>query len=75
MRQWLNMAYMYPYVLIIIQVVNVFTLWSILLFVDYQYFSLYQLIIFTGLCSAVIVYEIILGIVRVQDYFHACYFL
>jgi phosphatidylglycerophosphate synthase len=55
------------------KVVNVFTLWSILLFVDYQHFSLYQLIIFTGLCSAVIVYEIILGVVRVQDYFHAFY--
>lgn len=56
-----------------IQVVNVFTLWTILLLVDYRYFSLYQLFVFIGLCCAVIVYETILGVVRVHDYFYAVF--
>lgn len=55
------------------QIVNVFTLWTIMLFADYHDFSWFQLLAFIGISSATIGYEVILGVVRVQDYFHASY--
>lgn len=52
---------------------NVFTLWTVLVLVDLQNLSFYQTLVFVGVSSSVILYETVLGVVRVQDYFHALY--
>ena len=51
------------------QVVNVFMLWTILTLVSWSGMSLLQAVLFLGVCSGVIALEVVLGIVRVQDYF------
>ena len=51
------------------QVVNVFMLWTILTLVSWSGMGLLQAVVFLGVCSGVITLEVILGIVRVQDYF------
>ena len=33
----------------------------------------YQVIVFVVVCSSVLVYEIVIGVIRVQDYFHVVY--
>ena len=53
------------------QVVNVSVLWSMLMLTDLSVMSLWQLVVFVGVASFVIVLECVLGVVRVQDYFKA----
>ena len=55
------------------QIVNVLSLWSILMVTDFTHMSSQKKWLFVGSCSTIISYEFILGIVRVQDYFQAYY--
>lgn len=55
------------------KIVNVLSLWSILMVTDFTHMSSQQTWLFLGSCSTIIAYEFILGIVRVQDYFQAYY--
>ena len=55
------------------QVVNVFSLWTILLLTDFSSMGCYQSLLYLGVGMAVIGYEAVLGVVRVQDYFKAKY--
>lgn len=57
--------------LIIRQIVNVTLLWSILLLTDYSTFSWCQFTVYVSIPLLVISSEIILGTVRVQDYYKA----
>ena len=53
------------------QVVNIFMLWTILLLVSWSSMGFFQALVFIGVCAGVMALEIILGVVRVQDYFKA----
>ncbi len=55
------------------QVVNVMSLWTILLLTDYSTTATHQTMVYVAICSAVIGYEVVLGIVRVQDYYRKRY--
>lgn len=55
------------------QIVNVLALWSILMVTDIREFSSTGVWLYVGACGVIIVYEFILGVVRVQDYFAAYY--
>lgn len=55
------------------QIVNVLALWSILMVTDFREFSSTRVWLYVGACGVIIVYEFILGVVRVQDYFAAYY--
>jgi len=52
---------------------NVFSLWTILLLTDFSSMGCYQSLLYLGVGMAVIGYEAVLGVVRVQDYFKAKY--
>ncbi|BFZ13107.1 hypothetical protein BsWGS_16146 [Bradybaena similaris] len=56
------------------KIVNVLTLWSLLLVTDFTNMSWLQTAVYVSPCVIVIGYEFILGVVRVQDYFMAYYF-
>ncbi|XP_064598870.1 uncharacterized protein LOC135465558 [Liolophura sinensis] len=53
------------------KIVNVTCLWSLLLLTDYRGMTLRQIAFYIGACAIIIIYEFILGVVRVQDYFSA----
>ncbi len=53
----------------ILQVVNVLALWTILLVTDYSTVATPYTLVYMAVCCAVIGYEVVLGIVRVQDYY------
>ena len=55
------------------QIVNVLSLWSVLMVTDFTYMDTQQTWLYVGSCSIIIAYEFVLGIVRVQDYFQAFY--
>lgn len=55
------------------KIVNVLALWSILMVTDFRQFSSTGVWLYVGACGVIIVYEFILGVVRVQDYFAAYY--
>lgn len=61
------------YIYFLKQIVNVLALWSILLVTDFREFSSTGVWLYVGACGVIIVYEFILGVVRVQDYFAAYY--
>ncbi len=45
------------------------SLWSILLLTEYGSATAYQTLVYLAVCSTVIGYEVVLGVVRVQDYY------
>ncbi len=49
------------------------SLWSILLLTDYGSATAYQTLVYLAVCSTVIGYEVVLGVVRVQDYYRTHY--
>ncbi|CAF0756612.1 unnamed protein product [Brachionus calyciflorus] len=53
------------------KIVNVLSLWTILQITDFDRMSRNESIVYLVICYGVIVYESILGVVRVQDYFLA----
>ncbi|XP_013385612.1 uncharacterized protein LOC106155363 [Lingula anatina] len=55
------------------KIVNVFALWTILLVSDFSLLTPAQCWVLFLSCAVIIVYEFTLGVVRVQDYFHAHY--
>nr|XP_022286511.1 uncharacterized protein LOC111099500 [Crassostrea virginica] len=55
------------------KIVNVLALWSVLMVTDFGTFSWTEFCLYFGACGIIIVYEFILGVVRVQDYFAAYY--
>ncbi|XP_078668722.1 uncharacterized protein LOC144910034 [Branchiostoma floridae x Branchiostoma belcheri] len=55
------------------KIVNCLALWSILLVTDYGGMTVLQSSVLIASCAAVILYEFTIGVVRVQDYFHAYY--
>ncbi|CAG5118215.1 unnamed protein product [Candidula unifasciata] len=55
------------------KIVNVLTLWSVLLVTDFTNMSWLQTVVFVFPCVVVIGYEFTLGVVRVQDFFMAYY--
>ena len=59
-----------PHSVLLLQVVNVLSLWSILLLADYTLLSTTQTLVFLGVATATISYEVALGIIRVQDYYY-----
>ena len=48
-----------------------FMLWTILSLVNWTSMNLLQALMFVGVCGGVMALEVVLGIVRVQDYFNA----
>ncbi|XP_059173639.1 uncharacterized protein LOC131954125 [Physella acuta] len=56
------------------KIVNVLSLWSILMVTDFSPMSPGQIALYITACSVIIAYEFTLGIVRVQDFFRAYYF-
>ncbi|KAK3725567.1 hypothetical protein RRG08_042986 [Elysia crispata] len=56
------------------KIVNVFSLWSVLMVTDFSQMSAAQICLYIGACSIIIAYEFALGIVRVQDFFRAYYY-
>lgn len=48
-----------------------FMLWTILIVVSWSSMGFLQALVFVGICAGVMALEIILGVVRVQDYFKA----
>ncbi|KAL3860579.1 hypothetical protein ACJMK2_010681 [Sinanodonta woodiana] len=55
------------------KIVNVFSLWTILMVTDFSGMSAFESLVYLLACSIIITYEFILGVVRVQDYFSAYY--
>ncbi|KAK3603925.1 hypothetical protein CHS0354_042934 [Potamilus streckersoni] len=55
------------------KIVNVFSLWTILMVTDFSRMTAYESLAYLLVCSIIITYEFILGVVRVQDYFSAYY--
>lgn len=49
------------------------SLWTILLLTNYNTATPHHILIYMAVCSTVIGYEAVLGIVRVQDYYRARY--
>ncbi|KAH9515704.1 hypothetical protein Btru_011767 [Bulinus truncatus] len=56
------------------KIVNVLSLWSILMVTDFSQMTWMQTAVYVLACSLIIGYEFTLGIVRVQDFFRAYYF-
>ena len=48
-----------------------FMLWTILVLVSWSSMGFFQSLVFIGICAGVMALEVILGVVRVQDYFKA----
>jgi hypothetical protein len=57
----------------VLQIVNVFALWSIMLTTDFSQMTWNQTSIYVISCSVIIGFEFVLGVVRVQDYFRSYY--
>ena len=57
----------------VLQIVNVFALWSIMLTTDFSQMTWNQTSIYVISCSVIIGFEFVLGVVRVQDYFQSYY--
>ncbi|KAK3086485.1 hypothetical protein FSP39_019057 [Pinctada imbricata] len=55
------------------KIVNVFSLWTILMVTDFSSMTIKETAIFAGACAIIIGYEFTIGVVRVQDYFSAYY--
>eukprot|EP00117_Sycon_ciliatum_P028811 scpid43079/ scgid23073/ len=55
------------------KIFNCLCLWSLLMAVETQNMSNVQLFIFLLATCSILIYEFILGVVRVQDYFHISY--
>ncbi|KAJ8303487.1 hypothetical protein KUTeg_019883 [Tegillarca granosa] len=55
------------------KIVNVISLWTILMVTDFSTMSLQGLVLYVMSCVIIITYEFVLGVVRVQDYFRAYY--
>ena len=53
------------------KIVNVISIWTIIQSINFDLTTFNQSIIFLFVCYGVCIYEIIIGIVRVQDYFNA----
>jgi phosphatidylglycerophosphate synthase len=55
------------------KIVNVFSIWTIIQTVDLESseISETQLFVFLAVCYGVIAYEVVIGVVRVEDYFLA----
>ncbi|CAF4364740.1 unnamed protein product [Didymodactylos carnosus] len=53
------------------KIVNIFCLWTILLEINFSQTSYLQTMVVICLCYTIIGAETVLGIVRIQDYFHA----
>ena len=53
------------------KIVNVLSIWSILIFVRFDNLSSYETFYLLAVCYGVMAYEIVIGIVRVQDFFLA----
>ena len=51
------------------KIVNVTSLWTILLLIDLRETSFLSLLFFVGLCYTIIALEVTIGVVRIQDYF------
>ncbi|CAL1537775.1 unnamed protein product [Lymnaea stagnalis] len=56
------------------KIVNVLSLWTILMVTDFSAMSWAHIAIYISACAIIIAYEFTLGIVRVQDFFRAYYF-
>ncbi|KAJ8307666.1 hypothetical protein KUTeg_014780 [Tegillarca granosa] len=55
------------------KIVNVISLWTILMVTNFSTMSLQGLVLYVMSCVIIITYEFVLGVVRVQDYFRAYY--
>ncbi|XP_005101562.2 uncharacterized protein LOC101860260 [Aplysia californica] len=55
------------------KIVNVLSLWSILMVTNFSTMTWTQMSVYITACGIIIVYEFILGVVRVQDFFRAYY--
>ena len=53
------------------KIVNVVSIWTIIQTINFDLTSFSETIIFLFICYGVCIYETIIGIVRVQDYFTA----
>jgi hypothetical protein len=53
------------------KIVNVLSIWSILIFVQFDQLSSYEAFYLLAICYGVMAYETVIGIVRVQDFFLA----
>jgi hypothetical protein len=53
------------------KIVNIFCLWTILQETRFDHTSILTSITFVVLCYTIIALETAIGVVRVQDYFHA----
>ncbi|KAI8759564.1 hypothetical protein BgiBS90_031594, partial [Biomphalaria glabrata] len=56
------------------KIVNVLSLWSILMVTDFSHMTWLQSAVYLAACATIIGYEFTLGVVRVQDFFRAYYF-
>ncbi len=56
------------------KIVNVLSIWTILQFTEFnKCFSNLEIILYLFVCYGVISYEVIIGVIRVQDYFLASF--
>ncbi|XP_025076132.1 uncharacterized protein LOC112553248 isoform X2 [Pomacea canaliculata] len=55
------------------KIVNVLTLWSVLMVTDFSHMTWPHLFLYVTPCAVIIGYEFTLGVVRVQDYFYSYY--
>ncbi len=51
------------------KIVNVISIWTIIQYTDFNLVSFYEASVYLFICYAVISYETVIGIVRVQDFF------
>ena len=53
------------------KIVNVFSLWTIIQVIHLNEIFTFDTLILLGICYGVIVYEVVIGVVRVEDFFLA----
>lgn len=55
------------------KIVNVISIWTIIQYTNFELVSFYEASVYLFICYAVISYETVIGIVRVQDFFKAMF--